>query len=344
MKQTMGKRITENRKRLGMTQDKLAELLGVTAQAVSKWENDQSCPDIAMLPRLAEIFGISTDELLGMPRQETVHEAQIVDDEESENEGFHVHKGNWEFKWDSGRRGAISFAVLVLLVGTLTLLSRFFSWGASFWDVLWPSALLVLGLDGLLRKFSFVSLGFTLFGGCFLVSNLNIWTPEFDGELVFPIIVVLLGISLLVDALRKPKKPRFSIRRDGKCLRDDDGKDKKKSSFSVWEDGFECSLSFGEVQRRIDLPRLSGGTASSSFGDLTVDLSGCEEVSAGCRIKANCSFGELRLLVPRRYRVNPGFSTAFADLTVHGEPDAFPTGIIELDGNVSFGAIEIQYI
>ena len=65
MEQTIGRRIAENRKRLGMTQDQLAEKLGVTAQAVSKWENDQSCPDITMLPRLAEIFGISTDALLG---------------------------------------------------------------------------------------------------------------------------------------------------------------------------------------------------------------------------------------------------------------------------------------
>ena len=50
MEQTLGKRIEENRKKLGLTQDQLAEKLGVTAQAVSKWENDQSCPDITMLP------------------------------------------------------------------------------------------------------------------------------------------------------------------------------------------------------------------------------------------------------------------------------------------------------
>ena len=66
MEQTLGKRIMENRKRLNLTQDKLAEKLDVTAQAVSKWENDQSYPDITMIPKLAEIFGISTDELLGL--------------------------------------------------------------------------------------------------------------------------------------------------------------------------------------------------------------------------------------------------------------------------------------
>ena len=51
MEETLGKRIVFHRKRLGLTQDALAELMGVTAQAVSKWENDQSCPDIAALPR-----------------------------------------------------------------------------------------------------------------------------------------------------------------------------------------------------------------------------------------------------------------------------------------------------
>ena len=42
MEQTIGRRIMENRKRLGLTQDQLAERLGVTAQAVSKWENEFS--------------------------------------------------------------------------------------------------------------------------------------------------------------------------------------------------------------------------------------------------------------------------------------------------------------
>ena len=65
MEETLGKRIVFHRKRLALTQDALAELMGVTAQAVSKWENDQSCPDIGALPKLAEIFGVSVDLLLG---------------------------------------------------------------------------------------------------------------------------------------------------------------------------------------------------------------------------------------------------------------------------------------
>lgn len=167
MEQTLGKRIVTNRKRLGLTQDQLAEKLGVTAQAVSKWENDQSCPDISVLPQLAEIFGISTDELLGREKHEPVHEAELIDDDNKENDGFHVQKGNWEFKWDSGRKSAICLAALVLLVGALYLLSILLVWDLSFWDILWPSTLLMFGLFGLIPKFSFFSLGCTVLGGYF---------------------------------------------------------------------------------------------------------------------------------------------------------------------------------
>ena len=59
--QTMGKRIMQLRKEKGYTQEQLAELCGVSAQAVSKWENDVSCPDISILPQLAELLGVTTD-------------------------------------------------------------------------------------------------------------------------------------------------------------------------------------------------------------------------------------------------------------------------------------------
>lgn len=64
MEYSLGKRIQGARKRLGLTQEQLAEKLGVSGQAVSKWESDISCPDITALPVLADIFGMSVDELL----------------------------------------------------------------------------------------------------------------------------------------------------------------------------------------------------------------------------------------------------------------------------------------
>lgn len=62
---TIGNIISTYRKNMGLTQDGLAQQLGVTNQAVSKWESDQSCPDILLLPKIADIFGITIDELFG---------------------------------------------------------------------------------------------------------------------------------------------------------------------------------------------------------------------------------------------------------------------------------------
>ena len=61
---TVGMRIAGRRKELKMTQEELASKLGVSAQAVSKWENDASCPDISLLPKLVNVLDITTDELL----------------------------------------------------------------------------------------------------------------------------------------------------------------------------------------------------------------------------------------------------------------------------------------
>ena len=63
-KQTPGMMISSLRKERGMTQLELAEKMGVTDKAVSKWERDLSFPDINSIPKLAEIFEISVDELM----------------------------------------------------------------------------------------------------------------------------------------------------------------------------------------------------------------------------------------------------------------------------------------
>ena len=64
MKKTLGTMIAELRKQHGMTQLELAEKMGVTDKAVSKWERDLSCPDINSLPNLAQILGVSVEELM----------------------------------------------------------------------------------------------------------------------------------------------------------------------------------------------------------------------------------------------------------------------------------------
>lgn len=58
------------RKKLGLTQETLAQKLGVTNQAVSKWESGQNYPDVQLLPLLADVFEISLDQLFGRPAPE----------------------------------------------------------------------------------------------------------------------------------------------------------------------------------------------------------------------------------------------------------------------------------
>ena len=69
MKKTLGMRIAELRKEHGMTQLELAEKMGVTDKAVSKWERDLSCPDITSIPNLAKIFGVSVEDLMQIRKE-----------------------------------------------------------------------------------------------------------------------------------------------------------------------------------------------------------------------------------------------------------------------------------
>ena len=62
--ETLGGRIARLRKEKGMTQLELADCMGVTDKAVSKWERDVSCPDVASMPRLAETLGATVDALM----------------------------------------------------------------------------------------------------------------------------------------------------------------------------------------------------------------------------------------------------------------------------------------
>lgn len=67
---TFGSKLNLMRKKAGLTQEEIAGELGISPQAVSKWENDLSCPDIMLLPRIAQIYNISVDELLNQDYSE----------------------------------------------------------------------------------------------------------------------------------------------------------------------------------------------------------------------------------------------------------------------------------
>lgn len=61
---SMGEILSTLRREKGMTQRELADMLNITDKAVSKWERDIACPDTQTIPKLAEIFGVSVEELI----------------------------------------------------------------------------------------------------------------------------------------------------------------------------------------------------------------------------------------------------------------------------------------
>ena len=132
-----GERLQEVRRRAGLTQEQFAAELKVSRQAVSKWENNLSCPDITILPELASIFGISVDELLGRtpPKEERVHEAEVIKPEEKE----HI----LDYTIGSAARSGLWFAIYVLAIGALFLVNALGKFDVSVWTILWTSALLL---------------------------------------------------------------------------------------------------------------------------------------------------------------------------------------------------------
>ena len=76
MNETMGSILARLRREKGWTQEQLARELGISYQAVSKWENELSSPDLSALPLLADLFGVSIDTLFGRETEAIVPAAQ----------------------------------------------------------------------------------------------------------------------------------------------------------------------------------------------------------------------------------------------------------------------------
>jgi transcriptional regulator with XRE-family HTH domain len=78
---TIGNKIKALRKQRGITQEQLADSIGISFQAVSKWENNVALPDITLVPALASYFGVTTDELLDYNLKEMRENITAICDE-----------------------------------------------------------------------------------------------------------------------------------------------------------------------------------------------------------------------------------------------------------------------
>ena len=323
--ETLGRRIAAHRKRLGLTQDSLAEQLGVTAQAVSKWENDQSCPDIAMLPKLAEIFDVTIDALLGMEKKQEMLPAEEMEE---------VQETQIEMP---GRKIGIGIALWLLLAGGVLLAAEIPALNLpriSVWPTLCLSGLTVFGLFGLYPRFSVFRLGCALCGGYYFYCMLMHPLTRLNKELLIPVLLIFFGLGLLVDSIRGNKVP----------MGHKDWSEISRNSFDCDGTSFACRTCFGESHRMIQLTELENGRAEVEFGELSVDIHDCQSIAQNCCIGLKCDFGSLTLYAPRRWRLQCINKTAFGTVQEYGSPDLDTEGTIRLECNVSFGEISIKYI
>ncbi|MBQ6152747.1 MAG: helix-turn-helix transcriptional regulator [Ruminococcus sp.] len=104
-------RLYEYRKNMGLTQEELAEKIGVSRQAVSKWERSEASPDTDNLIELSKVYGVTLDELLKGKEDEAVFDPEPSQPEEEKaetpasDEAVHVHAESGTDKVDIGLKG-----------------------------------------------------------------------------------------------------------------------------------------------------------------------------------------------------------------------------------------------
>lgn len=335
---TLGERIKYHRKRLGMTQEQLAERMGVSPQAVSKWENNLSCPDISVLPELAALFGITVDELLGKNPSDGngVHEAEVVGESERDEQGKSV---SWE--WERGgmsvKLGGILFALYILVIGGLMLMNHLCAFDVSWWTVLWTGALIFAGISAQRWHFSLFGLVMSLAGLYFLLSAYGVIKVELGWGVIVPIVLLLWGASLLIDILfgKRHRKHMATVHNNAKLHHE----------YSCDDGYLHCEMNFGEYRAAVVTPMLKGGSIDSSFGDFTVDFSACESLAPNCCIDIDNSFGQLSLLVPDKFRAELNKDGGIAaNIDIKGTPADKTQGVLFLEIDNSFGNVVLRYV
>lgn len=323
--QSIGRRIAALRKGAGMTQEQLAERLGVSPQAVSKWENDISCPDISMLPAIAEVFGVSADALLGMQPMKAAESAPQ-----------NAQQNATESAPQSAPRRPLGdslwVGLVLILVGAAYLMGRVMELPFDLWGLVWPSALLGLGVAEGLKRRSPLLLGAGLLGLLCLLKNLSVELPfELSWGNIWPGALILLGLNLITDRLW-PARGESITGHLGGCV-----------NCSYSEDGgmVRSEVSFGEDARRVQAQCVTGVSIEVSFGSLELDFtdSGFQK---GALLSVDVSFGSCRLILPSTVQAAVSVSSSFGGADTQGAPkaDAIP---LPVTGSVAFGSLKIEY-
>ncbi len=329
--QTMGKRIMQLRKEKGYTQEQLAEMMGVSAQAVSKWENDVSCPDISILPQLAEKLGVTTDELLGV---KPIEPKVVIVDSQNNKEG----DGKFSVSWDGGKhvkKDGIWFAVLIIVLGAAFLIQRLGIVSFGIWGIVWPAVIIGLGVSWMIKRFSIFSLAVAGLGLYFLLFHLGEITFVLTWSVIWPGLLVLLGLTILYEALVPHKNRWCGVNFN---------RDKHSRSEYKETNGFvHYDCSFSEENRKVLVEEFSGGDIDLSFGKSELDLTNVKRVTPNAKLDVDVSFGTFDLIVPKTIRLYVKSDKAFGAIQMNGEPNPNTSESLVVNGDVSFGNMNIFY-
>ena len=342
-KETLGKRIAMLRKEKGLTQEQLAEKVGVSAQAVSKWENDVSCPDITLLPLLADILGVTVDELLGIkpiePHVIILDKDEMPKEEKKKNRSF---SWEWNKHKDSARWGTIAFCIGAILVCLLFILRSFPQLNlfqnyedVTAWDYLWPILIFTIGLISLRDHVIFGSL-FMLWGVYeFLCSTIPVLGAY---QIKWYVVLLVIAVIMLVKTIIGKKRIIFKVKKG------DENAD-RTPQLDVSQDNnyLEADMSFGSGVITYDGETLRGGSIDMNFGDYKVDLRNVKTFAENCLLEIDQNFGSLTVYLPGCVRLVKSSDTSFGSFTTFGgpEPDADQSIIIRAD--VNFGTLQVKY-
>ncbi len=342
-KETLGKRIAALRKAKGLTQEQLAEKVGVSAQAVSKWENDVSCPDITLLPLLADLFDVSVDELLGVKPVEP-HVIILDKDEAPKDE----KKRNRPFTWEwnkhkkSARWGTIAFCIGAILICLLFILRSFPQLGlflnygdVNAWDYVWPILIFTVGLISVRDHIVFGSL-FMLWGVYeFLCSTI----PAMGAyQIKWYVVLLVIAVILLVKTIIGKKRIIFKVNKD------DENADRTPQLEVTQEDNYlDADMSFGSGVITYDGDTLRGGSIDMNFGDYKVDLRNVRTFENDCLLKIDQNFGSLTIYLPSCVRLVKSSDTSFGSFATYGEPSPDATQTIIIRADVNFGTLQVKY-
>ena len=334
---TLGKRIAMLRKNQGLTQEQLGEKLGVSAQAVSKWENDIACPDITMLPLLADVFGVTTDELLGL---KPIDSHVVILDKEPEEEKGGKPRASLEFEMGNiGRWGGICCCIMAILICVMLILrgttSLFNRPDVNVWNYIWPIAVFSLGL-GVVRKnpvfgSALMAVGayeFIWFG----------WGVPF--EIKWYVILLVLAIACLIKILFDHILGKK--RRSNPCVSGGENP-RRRAEYSTEGNYLKAELSFGNNTVGYPNDTLTGMEVETNFGDQKIDLTGVKTFADNPVLKIDVNFGNLVVYLPSCVQVNRSLDTAFGAMQLKGSPSPDADQMAYIKGDVDFGNLEIRY-